>query len=228
MFIPIPIRFQDGREFHAIPVVNGLLVVLNVLIFFLGYGPTDLAVGRGSGFLTILTHAFGHAGAWHLVGNMWALLVFGTPVNRRLGNGWYLAVYFGTVLAMGLFGWVCCSGRMVGASGAVFAIIAIALMLFPSALITIAYFALFPVTLIAGLLSMPQHWVFWFIRWDTFEMRAYWGLLLVPLLEVWGLFCSGWNWTNLAHLSGLMFGLIAVLLLPTTITMNRRSRVRFV
>src|SRR4051812_12228144 len=88
MFLPIPIRFHDGRDFHAIPVVNGLLVVLNVLIFFLGYGP-ELGVGRGSGVLSIVTHAFGHVGAWHLIGNMWALLVFGTPVNRRLGNGWY-------------------------------------------------------------------------------------------------------------------------------------------
>lgn len=224
MFIPIPIRFHDGRAFHVIPVANGLLVALNVIMFVFGYGG-ELAVGRGSGLLSILTHAFGHAGIYHLAGNMLALLVFGTPVNRRLGNGWYLIVYLGSVLAMGLFAWLFCSGRMVGASGVIFAIIAMALMLFPSALIEIAYFAMFPVTLIAGILSPPQHWVFWLIRWDVLTLKAYWGLLLVPLLEFWGLFWSGWNWTNLGHMSGLLCGVVAVLLLPTTITMNRKSRV---
>jgi membrane associated rhomboid family serine protease len=224
MFIPIPIRFHDGREFHAIPVVNGLLVVLNVLIFVLGWQPY---VGPGAGLFSVVTYAFGHAGVYHLVGNMLALLVFGTPVNRRLGNGWYLVVYIGTVLAMGIFARLFCYGHFLGASGAIFAVIAIALLLFPSALMDIAYFALFPVTLIAGLLSPPKHWVFWFIRWDVFQLRAYWGLLLVPLLELWGLFWVGWNWTNLGHLSGLLCGVIAVLFLPTSITMNRQSRVRF-
>src|SRR5262245_18082030 len=100
MFIPIPIRFKDGREFDSIPVVTGLLVALNVLIFWLGWHPS---VGPGTGLFSILTYAFGHANLWHLVGNMLALLVFGTPVNRRLGNGWYLVVYLGSALALGVF-----------------------------------------------------------------------------------------------------------------------------
>jgi membrane associated rhomboid family serine protease len=227
MFIPFPIRFHDGRAFHAIPVANGLLIALNVILFCFGYGD-ELSVGRGSGLFSIFTHAFGHVGVFHLVGNMLALLVFGTPVNRRLGNGFYLVVCFGTALALGVFAWLFCSGRLVGASGVVFAVIAIALMLFPSALIEVAYFALFPVTLLAGLLSRPKHWVFWFIRWDVFTVRAYWGLLLVPFLEFWGLFWSGWNWTNLGHLAGLLCGVIAVLLLPTTITLNRPYRTNLI
>lgn len=225
MFIPIPIRFHDGREFHAIPVMNGMIVALNVMIFCLGWHPH---VGPGTGVFSVVTYAFGHAGIWHLAGNMFALLVFGTPVNRRLGNGWYFIVYFSTVLAMGLFSRLCCGGNVLGASGAIFAVIAIALMLFPSARMDIAYFALFPVTLIAGVLSKPKHWVFWLLRWDVFQMRAYWGLFLIPFLEVWGLLWTGWNWTNMAHLFGLFCGVVAVLVLPPTITMNHRSRMRFV
>ena len=49
------------------------------------------------------------------------------------------------------------------------------------------------------------------------------GLLLIPFLELWGLFWSGWNWTNLGHLVGLVCGIAAVLLLPTRVTMKRRS-----
>ncbi len=222
MFIPIPIRLQDGRDFHAIPVVNGLLLVINVLVFWMGWHPF---VGPGTGIFSILTYAFGHADLWHLVGNMLVLLVFGTPVNRRLGNGWYLMAYLGSALFLGLFARVFSNGDIsIGASGAIFAIIAIACILLPSALITIWYFALFPFTLLLGLFHRPKHWVFWFIRWDTFEIRAWWGLFLVPFLELWGLFWTGWNWTNLGHLFGLPCGVGVVLLLPTKISMNRASR----
>ena len=47
-------------------------------------------------------NAFGHADLWHLAGNMLTLLVFGTPVNRRLGNGWYLVAYMGSAISLGL------------------------------------------------------------------------------------------------------------------------------
>lgn len=224
MFFPVPIKLRDGREFDTIPVVNGLLIVLNVLVFCLGWQPY---VGPGTGFFSIGTYAFGHAGIWHLAGNMLALLVFGTPVNRRLGNGWYLLAYLGSALTLGVFARLFCPGPLIGASGAIFAVIAIALLLMPSALIEIFYFALFPVTLLIGLIRRPQHWVFWFIRWDRFELRAWWGLFLVPFLEIWGLFWGGWNWTNLGHLFGLCCGIAVVLLLPTSISMKRRSRSAF-
>lgn len=221
MFVPIPIRLKDGRDFTVVPVVNGLLIVINILIFWLGWHPT---VGPGTGPFSILIYAFGHASPAHLIGNMFALLVFGTPVNRRLGNGWYLLAYLGSAVTLGLFARLFCGGHLLGASGAIFAVIAIALLLMPAAIVDIYYFALFPLTLVVGLFSRPKHWVFWFIRWDLFEMRAYWGLFLVPFLELWDMFCLGWNWTNLGHLFGLLCGVGVVLLLPTSISMNRRRR----
>ena len=221
MFVPIPVKLRDGREFETIPVVNGLLVVANVLAFWIGWHPV---VGPGTGLLSILTYAFGHANVFHLIGNMLALLVFGTPVNRRLGNGWYLISYLGAAVTLGLFARIFSPGLLIGASGAIFAVIAIALLLMPSAMLEVYYFALFPVTLITGVLSPPKHWVFWFIRWDSFQLRVAWGLLLVPLLELWGLYWNGWNWTNLGHLFGLVCGVIIVLMLPTQITMKRRAR----
>lgn len=224
MFIPLPVRFRDGREFHVIPAVNGLLVVVNVLVFCFGWHP---AVGPGTGPFSVLTYAFGHADLWHLAGNMLALLVFGTPVNRRLGNGWYLLAYLGSAIALGLLARLFCSGPLIGASGAIFAIVAVACLLLPSAIIEIWYFALFPVTLLIGLVQRPKHWVFWFIRWDAFEVRAWWGLFLVPLLEVWNLVWMGWNWTNLGHLFGLVCGVAVVLLLPGRITLNRAARTAF-
>lgn len=224
MFIPVPVRLLDGREFHAIPIVNSLLVAVNVLVFCLGWHPM---VGPGTGLFTVVTYAFGHAGIWHLAGNMLALIVFGSAVNRRIGNGWYLIVYLGTVLAMGIFCRVFLNGYMLGASGAIFAVIAMATLLLPSAIIRIGYFALFPMTILIGLFSRPKEWIFWLIRWDTFDLRCLWGLFLVPILEMLGLFIHGWNWTNLAHLSGLVYGVIAVLLLPSRVTLGRPARSAF-
>jgi membrane associated rhomboid family serine protease len=224
MFIPVPYRLLDGREFQPIPVVNALLIVVNVMVYCLGWHPV---VGPGTGLFSVVTYAFGHAGAMHLIGNMLALLVFGTAVNRRLGNGWYFLVYFGSALAIGLFARLFLSSYLLGASGAIFAVIAVATLLLPSAVIEIGYFALFPMTLLIGLFSRPKHWVFWFIRWDSFSMRCVWGLFLVPLLEVMGLFLNGWNWTNLAHLAGVACGIAAVLLMPAQVTMRRSRRSAF-
>jgi membrane associated rhomboid family serine protease len=219
MFLPIPIRFHDGRDFHSVPTANGLIIVLNVLVFWMGWHPY---VGPGTSVFTVITYAFGHADVLHLIGNMIALLVFGTPVNRRIGNGWYLLVYLGTALFIGLFVRLFVGGNLLGASGSIFAVIAIAVILMPSATIEVAYFALFPFTLLMGLIQAPPHWVFWLIRWDRFSIRAWWGLVLVPLLEFWGLFSNGLNWTNLGHLFGLACGVAAVLMMPMQITMNRR------
>jgi membrane associated rhomboid family serine protease len=220
MFFPIPIHFRDGRGYDSIPVANGLLIVANVMAFCLGWHPY---VGPGTGILSILTYAFGHASVWHLAGNMVTLLVFGTPVNRRVGNGWYLIGYLGSALLLGIFARLFAQGWLIGASGAIFAIIAMALLLLPSALIEVFYFALFPATLLLGLIWRPKHWVFWFIRWDKIEIRAWWGLFLVPFLEIWGFLWNTWNWTNLGHLFGLFCGVAFVLLLPERISMNRRQ-----
>jgi membrane associated rhomboid family serine protease len=218
MFFPFPIKVRDGRHFDSIPFANSLLVALNVLIFCLGWHPY---VGRGSSPFGVMTYAFGHADIGHLAFNMLTLLVFGSALNRRIGNGWYLVSYLGSAIALGLFGWLFLPGAMMGASGAIFAMIAMSLLLLPMAIIEIFYFALFPLTILIALIKPPQQWVFWFIRWDTFELRAWWGLFLVPLLELSGLLSHGWNWTNLGHLFGLACGVVCVLLLPTQISMNR-------
>lgn len=221
MFFALPVEIRGSSHREEIPFANALIIALNVLAFVCGCR-YSWRVGPDTGLLSILTYAFAHASFWHLAVNMWILLMFGNPVNRRLGNGYYLLLYFGTVLAMGLGTRLCCNGYVIGSSGAIFAVIAVFLCLMPASIIEIYYLALFPLTLLVGLFSRPTHWVFWFIRWDHVGIRGLWAIFLVPLLEIWGLFWWGWNWTNLGHLLGLACGVAAVLLLPTTITMNKR------
>jgi membrane associated rhomboid family serine protease len=198
------------------------LVAVNVLVFCLGV-TTSWGVGPGTGLLTVVTYGFVHYDLWHLMANMWILLVFGNAVNRRLGNGWYLLAYLGTILTLGLFARLCVGGLMVGASGGIFAMILIALMLMPKAKLEIGYFALFPLTVLVGLIRRPTEWLFWLVRWGQFSIRAYWCLLLVPLMELGSLVWSGWNWGTVAHLLGMLCGVAVVLLLPTRISMPGRA-----
>jgi membrane associated rhomboid family serine protease len=221
MFIAVPIQLKKTRQPDTVPVVNGLLVAVNVLAYWLGWSAYG-HVGQGTGLFSIVTYAFAHVGPWHLIGNMWVLLVFGNRLNSRLGNGYYLLSYLAAVVCVGVAGRLLVPGGLAGASGAIFAVIAMTLLLLPAALIEIFYIALFPITVLIGLLRRPPHWVFWFIRWDRFELRAWWGLLFVPLLEIWDLVVTGWNWTNLGHLLGFVCGIGITLLLPGSITMGRR------
>lgn len=222
MFIAVPLQLKEARRRTAVPLVNGLLIAANVLAFWL-FGCDGMYVGRGTSPFRVITYSFAHANALHLIGNLWVLWVFGNAVNRRLGNGYYLLAYLGSAMTIGLFAWILSPGGLVGASGVIFAVVAIALLLMPAAPIDVGYVALFPVTILIGLIQPPRHWPFWFVRWDRFDLRAVWALLLVPLLELWGLIFGGWNWSNLGHLLGFVCGVGAVLLLPTEITMNRRA-----
>lgn len=223
MFIVLPVQVKEPGGRDAIPLANALLIAVNVMVFVLNeHLHWPLAVGSGTGVVTILTYGFAHASPGHLLANMWILWLFGNPVNRRLGDGYYLLAYLGTILALGLFARLFFHGLLMGASGAIFALILVCFMLMPRALVKVGYIALFPITLLAGLVSPPKHWVFWFLRWDAFDLHAWVGLFLVPLLEIFGLWWWGWNWTNLGHLLGLGCGVVILLLLPAEITMKRR------
>lgn len=220
MLFAIPIKVEDSKQHVSVPIANGVLVVANVLLY---WGSGYLYVGPDTGPFSVITYAFAHAGWVHLLGNMWLLLLFGNAVNRRMGNGYYLLMYFGTVLAMGVFVRLMLGVEVVGASGALFAVIAVYLLLMPASTIEMGFVAVFPITILVGLFKAPESFVGWFIRWSKFGIRAWWCLLLVPLMELWGIFWWGSFWSHMGHLLGLLCGVAAVLLLPTSVTMPRRS-----
>lgn len=97
--------------------------------------------------LTVLTSMFLHAGAWHLLGNMWFLYVFGDNVEDTLGHVPYLGLYFGAGLAAAaaqIAGDPLSTVPMVGASGAIAGVLGAYLVLFPDAridtLVTLGFF----------------------------------------------------------------------------------------
>jgi membrane associated rhomboid family serine protease len=229
VFAAAPIEIRTSRIGSAAPVANSAIIATNVLLFVLFQHP-GWFLGPGSGWWTTFTYAFSHASPWHLAGNMYVLLMVGHVVNRRIGNGWYVALYLGTILAMGLLGRLTGLGPFVGSSGAIYAVVAVFVMLFPAALVRVAYVAVFPITLLVGFVQPPRRseWVHWFIAWGSFPVLAWWCILIVPIVELWGMLwwryaLGEWSWAHPAHVLGLLCGVVAVLLFPTRISIGRAA-----
>jgi membrane associated rhomboid family serine protease len=223
MFLPVPTRLEGAPGGVVPPRANSLLIATNVLLYFLGFS-WHWGVQAGGSPLAIITHAFVHANAWHLLGNMWILWVFGNAVNRRVGDSLYLVSYLAVAAAVGLTAWFLSDGLLVGSSGAIFGVVAMATMLLAGTKTSVYYIAMLPVTVLIGLLRRPNHWLQWLLRWDHFAFPTLYAIVIVPAIELWGLWCwhlSGHlSWTNLAHLLGFVFGIGVVLLLPPGVSLK--------
>ena len=206
MFVAVPIEIRQVRASNILPTANSVLVAINVIVFGLGV-TSNWHIGPGQAWWSVLSYGFTHASAWHLIGNMYVLLLIGNPVNRRLGNAYYALAYCGTIVAMGLLGWLSGLGPLMGSSGAIFAVVAMFILLMPAAIVKLSYLALFPVSLLVGLINKPDEWLEWFFRYGTFHVRAWWTVMIVPLIELWGLFwwriaLGAWESNHLSHLIG--------------------------
>ena len=184
-------------------VVKGLVLV-NALAFLLElvWGPE--AVVQAYGFVPALffqdplgqgyrlfTSMFLHGGFFHILSNMWFLWVFGDNVEDRMGHGRFLLFYLlggvAAALAQGLFT-PASPIPMIGASGAVSAILGAYYVLFPRAYVVSVVLFIFPlfVTFPAGVYL--GYWAF---------LQLLQGLLGLPGVAWW------------AHLGGFLFGVWA-------------------
>lgn len=146
--------------------------------------------------LSVLTAMFLHGSWLHLLGNMLFLFVFGNNVEDRLGRVRYLVFYLLGGLAAAGLQWLASRGSdvpTIGASGAIAAVLAGYLVLYPRAMV---------ITLIG---------------WIPFPVPAMLFLLVWILLQVAGA-AAGFNAVGpdtggvayFAHLGGFAFGLLTV------------------
>lgn len=91
----------------------------------------------------LLTFQFLHQGWLHLIGNCWALFVFGREVEYTLGKPRFLTLYFVSGVIGGLFQILAAllwpnyfGGWVVGASAGIFGVVAAFAMLFPDQTLT--------------------------------------------------------------------------------------------
>ena len=221
MFLALPMQIAKEDMKGSVPIANTVIVIFNVLAYLI-LQPENWSVGTGTAPWTILTYGFVHDGWWHILMNMWILWVFGHAVNRRVGNRIYLLTYLGTIVTIGIVLRLFASGLALGASGGVFAVLAVALMLLPAARVDVHYLLSLPWTIIVGLIKWPKYGLFWIIRWGTVQISALLCVTILALLElVVFVFCCFYlvlSWSNLGHLLGLACGVAAVLMMPRTIT----------
>ncbi|ATZ27093.1 Rhomboid family protein [Streptomyces lavendulae subsp. lavendulae] len=131
-----------------------------------GVVPDELFSGAARPLLTPLTALFVHGSWLHLLGNMLFLHVFGAMTQERMGRAPFLVFYVCTgYLALAAYAAANASSdqTLVGASGAISAVLGAFLCLFPRARVT----SLFPFLLFLPL-RFPA-WivlVFWFaLQW---------------------------------------------------------------
>ena len=139
-----------------------------------GLVPRDLVAAISAGdllslpVLTLVTHLFLHGSWLHLMGNVLFLWIFGVNVEDRLGRVLFLAFYL-------VGGIVAAAGHtlvdptsdvpMVGASGAISAVLGAYVVLYPRARIQALVFPLFyyelmavPAVLVLGFWFVLQYW----------------------------------------------------------------------
>lgn len=171
----IPLKTDVLR--HSVAVFNGLLIFLNIVVFFyelslpprqgqalvfvFGLTPAHLQLfftGQGGtlgqAFLPMLTSMFLHGGWMHLLGNMLFLWVFGGSVEEALGHFVYPFFYvicgLGAAAVHTIFNWGS-QVPTVGASGAISGVMGAFVVLFPRARVT----TLIPVLLLFFTVQIP-------------------------------------------------------------------------
>jgi membrane associated rhomboid family serine protease len=90
---------------------------------------------------TFVSYMFIHGGISHILFNMFALFIFGIPVERQMGSREFLLFYFITGILAGVFSFLIYSFTgaywvaLMGASGAVFAVELAYAVFFPDSII---------------------------------------------------------------------------------------------
>ena len=176
---------------------------------FSGGGPCSLG---GLTWPTMVTSMFLHGSWLHLIGNLWFLWIFGNNVEDSMGHGRFLVFYLLTgLIASGahIASDPASPIPMVGASGAISAIMGAYLVLYPKARVH----TLFIIIILIRVFPLPA----WFFL-------LYWFLLQVASssLQVRGGGVAFW-----AHIGGFAGGVALIKIFQNRVLVSaKRSGVR--
>ncbi len=204
--------YNSGSFWNQIPQVTKNLIIVNVLMFLATLVNENFMVGTFAMFYPTspffrgwqpLTHMFMHGGIWHIFFNMYALLMFGSVLERALGTKRFLLFYFicgfgAAALHMGVqylqvHHWLA-QGEMnnyynlirtpmLGASGAIYGILIGFALLNPDAVLVL----LFP----------------------PIPLKAKWWVIIFAVIELGtGITGTRIGIAHFAHLGGMLFGFL--------------------
>lgn len=189
------------------PWLTWSLALLIAAVSLLAFGDFESVVDR-FGFvpahafrlagLTPVTAFLLHGGLWHLIGNLYFLLVFGDNVEHHLGRKRTLMLIGAATFVGDAVHALWQPGSLVpciGASGGISGIIVFYALQFPHARL--------------GFLVRPSAFYF---RIHWLQLPAWGALLLWLLLQCWGVFAELSGFSNVAataHLGGAAAGFLA-------------------
>ncbi len=219
----IPIRDEGPKGFT--PFVNYFFVLVNILLFFLQPGtekplidyfhlygtipaeiahPIDLWLsGHGYRLLSLISGLFVHGDLSHLLYNMLYLWIFGDNIEYAIGHRRYFIFYLisgvtATLVQIGVD--PASTAPVIGASGAISAVMGAYLIKFPRNRVSILFFFFFfiriikiPALLLLSLwflLQAGQAWLYWDqtgqsgVAWFAHLGGFIAGLILVKLFEI--------------------------------------------
>lgn len=213
------IPLSDTPRRRSSPVITILIIFINVLVYFYSFGkppgfydvfimkygviPFEITTGidippliNYPVYITLITSLFIHGGFSHIFGNMLFLWIFGDNVEDVLGKIKYLLIYFVGGIAASLCQVAISPSSkvpLVGASGAISAVMGAYIVLLPLSFINmIVPFFFFPL-----IVQVPAvvFIFFWFLT------QLFNAALGVPGVGWW------------AHIGGFLTGLILAILL---------------
>lgn len=169
----------DNLQRRSVPFMNYFFIIINIMVFVLELTPNgaDLVHRFGAvprlitqpfqhpfALITLVTAMFLHGGWMHLIGNMIYLGVFGDNIEDTLGHFRYIGFYLlGGIIASLTHIFLEPSSQvpMVGASGAIAAVLGAYLVFFYRAKVRVAIVIFFyiHVTWVSSLVILG----FWFI-----------------------------------------------------------------
>lgn len=215
--------YNRGGFFAFLPTVTKNILIINVFMLIFTYLREDFMISTFALYYPSshlfhwwqpVTHMFMHGGFWHLFANMFALLMFGSSLERQWGPKKYLLFFFITGLGAAALHtgvmWLQVQHYMnliaeggstaaqamlhinilkstptVGASGAIYGVLMGFAMLYPDTRLTL----IFPP------ISLKAKW--WVVIWLVIEL-------------VTGFSGMGGGVAHFAHLGGMLFGFLLI------------------
>ena len=208
---------DENRRGHITPVVNYILIAINIAVFFfqiqLGsgealqdfinrYGVISSEIAGGQDLYTLLTSMFLHGGWAHIIGNMLFLWVFGDNVEDAFGHLGYLVFYLLTGLAASGAHILVDTGSnipSVGASGAISGVLGAYMIFFGGNAIRV---------LIGYFVTVVPAWIM-IGMWAAQQFVATYGSLVQTEQTTGGIAYA-------AHAGGFVAGLIVAVVLRGT------------
>ena len=211
---------RRGGFLSSLPPVTKNLIIINVIVFLASLLNENFMIGTFALFYPtsqyfhwwqVITHMFMHGGFWHILFNMYTLWMFGSVLERMIGEKKFLIFYFvcglGAVALHTGVEFLQAQGYMaamadgsstaaqsyamlkmtptLGASGAIYGVIIGYAMLFPESRLTLLFP---PVTL-----------------------SAKWMVIIFAVAELlFGITGTAVSVAHFAHLGGMLFGWLLI------------------